>query len=294
MGRCRALFVALLFGLAGGCTSDRAVTSTTFLRRLSPFQGSNDSDSVHVDVALIQIPFADSARYSKLWTFLDEQAVALEKKGPLEENGFRIGRVGANPPAEILELVSQKRTCPDPRRVQMQPDREGRLLGLGPARAKLAFEAVQGEQSNRAEFEQAQCCLAVTPHLTDDGRTRLQAVPKIKHDNKGRLGWLPLPDRSGWTRLTKPPEEVLSDLGWETVLGQGEYLVIGAREDRPETLGYETFIRADEPLPVKRLLILRVWRPVMGKPFGEDQNGYLMQAPPLAAQASWTARGARQ
>ncbi len=298
MGRCRALMLALTLGLLSGCAGERSSTSTSFFRKLRPFQPAVPADAVQLDVALVQIPTSDSARYRELWAFLDEQAVTLEKKGPLEENGFRVGRVGASPPEELVELVSQRRNCPDPRRIQMQPGKEDRVLELGAARPHVAFQIVQGEQTNRIDMENAQCCLSVTPTLTDDGRTRLQIVPKIKHEGKGRLPWLPLADRSGWTRQTQTPAEAFSDLGWDVVLAPGEYLVIGAREDRPGTLGHESFICPDEkPLPIKRLLVLRAWRPNQdAKLAGVERDGMGTgkghQAPPLAFQAGWSARGA--
>jgi hypothetical protein len=180
----------------------------------------------------------------------------------------------------------------------MLPGKEDRVLELGAGRPHVAFQLFQGEQTNRVELENAQCCLAVTPTLTDDGRTRLQIVPKIKHEGKGRLAWLPLADRSGWTRQTQQPAEAFNDLGWDVVLAPGEYLVIGAREDRPGTLGHESFVHLDEkPAPVNRLLVLRAWRPVQdAKLAGVEREGTVSgkgrSAPPLAMQAAWSARGA--
>lgn len=292
MGRCCALALTLV--MLAGCSSERSVTSASFFSRLRPFQGSPPADAVQLDVALVQIPCTDAARYGELWTFLDEQAVNLEKKGILEENGFRVGRVGSTPPEELRELVSQRRNCPDPRRVQMQPGKEDRVLELGAARPHVAFQVVRGEQANRVELENAQCCLGVTPTLTDDGRTCLQIVPKIKHEGKGRLPWLPLADRSGWTRQMQQPADSFNELSWDVVLAPGEYLVIGAREDRPGTLGHEAFVHPEEkPTPLKRLLVLRAWRPVQDSKLAgiEHEAAGKGHAPPLAIQAGWSARG---
>jgi hypothetical protein len=298
MGRCRALLLALTLGILSGCSGERVATSSSFLSRLRPFQTSPPPDAVHLDVALVQIPYADAARYGELWTFLDEQAVNLEKKSTLEDNGFRVGRVGATPPEELRELVNQRRNCPDPRRIQMQPGKEDRVLDLGTARPHVAFQVIQGEQTNNIDLENAQCCLSVTPTLTDDGRTRLQIVPKIKHEGKNHIPWLPLADRSGWTRQMQQPSDTFPDLGWDVVLAPGEYLVIGARDDRPGTLGHEAFVRPDEkPVPVKRLLVLRAWRPVQdAKLAGIEHEGSTGRghAPPLAIQAGWSARGSSQ
>ncbi len=291
MRRCRALLLALLIGAAAGCAGERS-SSTSLLHRLRPFQGVTGPDAVQIDVALVQIPYGDAARYRELWTFLDEQAVALDKKSALEENGFRVGRVGANPPEELLELVSQRRSCPDPRRVQMLAGKDERAFDLGPVLHKASLEIIRGEQSMPVELEDALCCLGVTPVAAEDGRTRLQIVPKVKQ-TRGPLGWLPRPDRSGWTRQFEPVAEKIADLGWEVTMAPGEYLVIGAREDKPGTLGHQAFVRPDEGVPVKRLLVLRTWREGGGPKLAEREpvpDGSPRRAPPLAVQAG-LARG---
>ena len=48
----------------------------------------------------------------------------------------------------------------------------------------------------------------------------------------------------------EPVAEKIADLGWEVTMAPGEYLVIGAREDRPGTLGHQAFVRPDESVPV--------------------------------------------
>src|SRR5436190_18692161 len=124
MGRCRALVLALTLGALSGCTGDTATTSASWLQKLRPYQGISGPEAVHLDVALVNIPLADSARYRSLWTFVDEQAVALEKQSVLEGNGFRVGQASANAPAELLELLTEPRSCPDPRRIQMHAGKD--------------------------------------------------------------------------------------------------------------------------------------------------------------------------
>src|SRR5947208_11795638 len=63
MGRCRALMLALTLGILSGCSGERSRTSTSFFSKLRPFQASPPADSVQLDVALVQIPYSDAARY---------------------------------------------------------------------------------------------------------------------------------------------------------------------------------------------------------------------------------------
>lgn len=292
MGRCRALVLALTLGALSGCTGDTAGTTASWLQK-RPYQGITGPDSVHLDVALVNIPLADSARYRALWTFVDEQAVVLEKQSILDGNGFRVGQTSASAPAELVELLTEPRSCRDPRRIQMHADKDERCIDLGPVLQKISFQVVDGDQGKRVELEQAQCALSVTPQLTDDGRTRLVIVPKIKHGAKGILPWKPKADRSGWTRQNDQAAETYLALGWEVVLAPGEFVVIGAREDRPGTLGHESFVRPNESYPVKRLLVLRAWREVEQEKFGDLSREEGDGPAPLALQAGWTgsARG---
>lgn len=292
MGRCRALVLALTLGALSGCTGDTAGTTASWLQKRRPYQGISGPEAVHLDVALLNIPLADAARYRALWTFVDEQAVPLEKQAVLEDNGFRVGQASAAPPAELRELLTEPRSCPDPRRIQMHAGKDERCIDLGPALQKVSFQIADGEPGKRVELEQAQCALSVTPHLTDDGRTRLVIVPKVKHGAKGLLPWRPKSDLSGWTRQNDQAAETYPALGWEVVLAPGEFAVIGAREDRRETLGHQSFVRTEEKFPVKRLLVLRAWREAQEKP-GEPARADGDGPAPLALQAGWTgsARG---
>ena len=105
------------------------------------------------------------------------------------------------------------------------------------------------------------------------------------------MPWRPLADRSGWTLQLQQPTEAYAALGWEVSLAPGEYLVVGARFDRPGTLGHEAFVRTDEPAPVQRLLFLRTARPGavldLGLPSAAS-DGTSSRPPPLALQASWS------
>src|SRR5206468_3199315 len=159
----RAVMTALLLTVLPGCLGDQA-GSKAWLRRLSPFQGVSGPDVVNLQVALIQVPYADFARYRDLWTFLDEQAVQMEKQGELEE---------------------------------------------------------------------AQCCLGVAPSLDENGGVRLSVTPKVRHASSSKLPWRPRSDRAGWSLNFQQPVEEFPEAGFEVPINPGQYLVVGARVDRP-------------------------------------------------------------
>lgn len=285
------LVLALTAGLFVGCTTDRPVTSTSWLQRFRPFQGA---DVVQMEVALLEVPAGDNVFNAGLWTFVDEQTVPLEKKDVLEGNGFRVGQASATPPPELQDLLTSERSNPDAHHIQMHSGKAEKPLELGPPRPKCHFLVRQGEQSAEVELEQAQGCLLVVPTLTDDGRTHLAFTPQVRHAANGLMPWRPKADRSGWARQPQAAVESYAALGWEVTLAPGEYVLIGARSDRPDTLGYACFVRNDEPAPVQRLLVIRTSRAPAAAEFMPAEAGAATRSrpPPLALQVNWSsARG---
>jgi hypothetical protein len=250
---------------------------------------------VQLDVAVVEVPAGDSFVNSDLWSFVDEQVVPLEKKALLEDNGLRIGQVGSTPPAGLLELLTQKRSCPGPRRVSLPPGKAGRPLDLGPPRERCLFYLRQDDQPVKRELEQVRCSLGIVPVFTEDGKVRLTCKPQMQHAGKGRTPWKPRADRSGWALQVTQPTETFDTLGWDIGLAPGEFLLVGARFDRPATLGHTIFVRTDEAVPVQRLLVIRAGRqgPTSSADSTPTEDGSPSPPPPLALQAGWSSiRGA--
>jgi hypothetical protein len=70
-------------------------------------------------------------------------------------------------------------------------------------------------------------------------------------------------------------------------LGANEYVVVGARFDRPGSLGCQAFVRADESPPAQRMLVIRTCRTAPDAP--DDGDDILGRSPPVASQASTSA-----
>jgi hypothetical protein len=101
----------------------------------------------------------------------------------------------------------------------------------------------------------------------------------------------PAEDRSGWLMDTRRPKEDFTVFSWEATLAPNEYLVIGGRYDKPETLGHQCFVRSEEATPVQRLLVIRCCsvKPsatplATSAPGGEEDTGD--KGLPLALQAA--------
>jgi hypothetical protein len=242
-----------------------------------------------MDVALLERPVGDAYLDHDVWTVADEQVVPPERRALLEDNGFRLGQIGGQPPAGLQNLLTSDRTCINPRRLQLHADNATPLI-VGPRADTCRFALHRDGQATQVVLEQAECVLSVTPSLAEDGRIRLHFTPQIRHGEESvRPG--PSADHSNWVMQQQHPTETYDALGWDVTVAPGEYVVVGARGDKPATLGHASFVRAGEAVPVQRLLVIRTTRTEKGPATAEApaECSLSSKAPPLALQASCTA-----
>jgi hypothetical protein len=243
-----------------------------------------------MEVAVIVRPLGDHAVNRALWEQADEQAVDLERKVALEDNGFRAGLIGRVPPAGLRDLLDSPRSNPDPRYVRLHAGNPV-PVSLGRPGTHCRFHLVQDERATPVELDDAECLLEIVPTLSDDGRTLLRFTPHIKH---GKPSGSPRAVRepSGthrWERETQQPEEAYLALSWEMALVPNEYLVLGTRLDQADTLGHRCFLGTENGRRVQRLLVIRTARPQPGTGLEDETVG---RAPPVALQATGiSARG---
>jgi hypothetical protein len=260
MCRGRALVLGLLTVWLAGCTTSQPVRNTAWLHRFWPNGGGGPSgpDVIQMQVALLERPVGDRYLNQDFWDVVDEQVVALERKAVLEDNGFRIGQVGGLTPPELQDLLLSERSCANPRCIQLHAGKPSVLL-LGPALVHCQFQIDEDGRSVPVHLDQAQCTLEVVPTLTREGRIRLHFTPQIHH---GETALMPRPaaDRSGWLLQEQRPIERYPNLSWDVTLAPNEYVAVGARYDRPQTLGHECFVRREQPAPVQRMLVIRTGR----------------------------------
>jgi hypothetical protein len=291
----QALVLGLLSGLFVGCAHDKPMRTSAWLDRWRPFHGSAAADVIEIRVSLVERPPGDAFINQELWTLADEQIIPLERKAVLEENGFRIGQVGGNTPAGLLTLLTSGRSNVNPRGLFVHAGRPNPIL-LGPVNPHCSFSIQQDGQAANISLEKAQCAFDLVSTLTSDGRTRLQFTPQVHYGDK-KLIPKAAADGSGFIMQEEWPTNSYPSLAWEVTLAANQYVVVGARLDRAQTLGYQCFLRRDESVPVQRLLVIgsrRMAAPTSDGIFAEasDHNPSPSRTPPLALQAAWTkARG---
>ncbi len=282
------LLIALLAVPLSGCAW-KGERARPWHAGLPGFGGVAGKDVVLMDVVLLEAPYGDRYVDKGLWDLVDEQIIPLEKKSLLEQNGFRIGLVGASPPSELLMLLTSPRSNVNPRRLQIRSGKTAPPLVLGPIREQSVFAIQRGKEKESIKLDRTEHLLEVTATLTEDGRTRLVFKPQVKHGETSMEMWRARPDRSDWMLQSSRPTKSWSSLEWELTLAPDEYVVIGGRFDRPGTLGHTSFLRRAESAPTQRLLVIRTSRPKKV----ESEEVSKTNAPPLALQTNWSAlRGA--
>ncbi len=146
MRRRLALMLALCLGCAAGCHPGGAARSTAWLPRLRPFQGPAGADVVQMRVALVECPLGEpDFRYinGELWALADERAIDLEHQQVMKDSGFRVGQVGSQPPARLLELLTSGRSNTAARSISFRAD-HAKELPIGPTLPACRY-TVEGE-----------------------------------------------------------------------------------------------------------------------------------------------------
>lgn len=287
-----ALLLLLLLAALVGCVNRPQVHQTNWLDRMLRPAGPAAADTVQMDVALIERPLGDTYLIQGLWEGADEQVVALEQRAALEDNGLRIGQIGGIVPVNLQNMLTSEKSCANPRRIRTASAKPTRLT-LGPEVAECSFQLPVDGKPTPVKLSKALCTLEVTPTLTADGRIKLRFLPQLLHGDAQQLP-RPTEDRTGWMLKEERPTERYTNLAWEVTLAPGEYVLVGGRYDKPESLGHQCFLRRDEANGVQRLLVIRT--AYAGKAPNGQAAAFEESTPPrvpaLASQATLTsARG---
>jgi hypothetical protein len=255
------LLMMLLFGAAGGCTTDNPARSTAWFKGQPSLRGPAGPDVVRIEWALIERPVGDHYLNEDLWALANEQVVPLECKDVLENNGLRIAQLGGLLPAQFQEVVRSERSNPNPRRRHVRAG-QATVLPLGPVRARCdsAPPGPLGSEGKRLEkMVNVQFGIAITPSLASDNNVRLSLTPQVQYGGV-KTAIKPAEDGSGWTCREQAETAMYDALSWDAMLTPDEYLLVGCRFGSPQTFGQECFVRTEEPKPVQRLLVIRAIR----------------------------------
>lgn len=258
MRRWAALALALATCQMAGCISEEPLRTSAWAERFRKFGYSEQAPVVQFEVRLIEQPVGDRYINRDLWREHTDDWVVGDAKSVLEKNGFRVGRLVGQPPSELQRLMVSERSCINPRVLVKAAGKETQLH-LGPVMTTCKCRVYHDDNVTEVELHQAQCSLMVVPTFTEDGKTRLKFTPKVRHGDHISQ-FRPASDRSGWLLEVGPQARLFPELSWEVTLAPNEYLLVGCMPERPDTLGFRSFVDCGSLAPVQRLLVLRTAR----------------------------------
>jgi hypothetical protein len=286
MRRRLSLILALGVTWAAGCAPVDAVRSTSWLPHRRVFQGPTGPDVVQMRVAVLECtPGEAEWRYlnGELWQLADESLIEEDRRQAMTESGFRVAKVGTQPPARLLSLLTSKRFNPAPRELSFRTG-DPKPLYLGPALAHCRYQT--GRDVEPLDLEQADCKLVVVASRAPDGKTLLRLTPEVEHGEAKNVYRVD-PQAGSFLSVPERPAETYPQMAWEADLGLNEYLIVGGNYDRTETLGHQFFVRPDETVPVQRLLVIQMGAAPAESPAPQPPAaGGKGRAVPVALQAA--------
>src|SRR5262245_5185793 len=172
--------VAIALLLCSGCLWSRPAATGGWLTSRKATAAPRGDNVVVLQVSVLEVPVGDGGPTRQLWAGIDEGAVLLDRRARLDDNGFRVAVAAGNASDSLTALLKSQRSNPRPFE---HTTRAGttKTVPLGGARSVCAFEVRANGQATTAEFENAQCAMAVTPTLTPDGQVTLTFAPQIEH-----------------------------------------------------------------------------------------------------------------
>ena len=196
----RRIVVLLPLLALAGCTPLPQGKSPLMPTQMSP-------DSVVLDMFFVRFPFGDPAVNEKLWEQIDEQQFAPDLRERLAQNGFRVGVVSGQMPVATVEADGAERQAgrrpagwkgsklnsleAEPRvvrrHVQTRAGQPTEILASS-VYPELTVLLRRSDQLSGETYQLAQGVFTAKAFPQPDGRTRLQLVPELQHDQPGSAG----------------------------------------------------------------------------------------------------------
>jgi hypothetical protein len=242
-------------------------------------------DAVVMDIAVIERPLGDPFLNQELWQRADQLAVDLDRKSLLEANGLRVGQLVGLTPAELQDLLTSPRWCPQPYK-RFTPSGRRHTCRIEVLHPHCQYDVHLGRKVLDEQVDRANFCFDVTPTHTNDGRTKLSFIPKVETGEQ-MLPFQPASHEGNWVYRVERPAKDYPELSFEVTLRPNEYLIIGPDLTRKNTIGHRAFVEDEGLEPMQRLLVIRTARSLHSA--DEPSLAELARSsasPPLAVQAT--------
>lgn len=201
--------------------------------------------AVTLEIVFVERPIHDPLMGEQLWGEVDQiGSLPADVRQKLNEMGFRVGRVGANPPRALQTLMGlstevgnddEKRLVG--RRVVLPSGAETEITtGQPHLRSSISMPTAQGMEVKN--FENVRGVFRLKAKRLQEGWARIEFLPEIHH---GRMANRPIAVRGGWQLQTAQSIERLYGQQFALDLNLGEMIVITGKLDPEDSVGKQFF-----------------------------------------------------
>lgn len=281
MRRVGIVIFVILCGVLASCMPIESVGRTIGLVKQKSFEIPKGPDGIWFDVAPLIVPVGDRYANDGIWTETDEQILPAATRLKLQENGLRVGLIvsGRTPDGLQRLLGSPKSNAPNgpnSARRHIKPEPTATKTQLLAEFPRLEIPLRLDDQTQTKSFENAKCQFEILPSLDGDTKVRLVFTPQIEFDDKEK--WKRLNSGVALAVQGQRSTENFVPLQFDVSLGPNDFVVIGGRLDKQETLGFKLFINPDSQQPAQRLMVVRAGRFKPGKPAEIPKSSLAAQA----------------
>ena len=254
------LLVVLALAASMGCVRNSAkLAEHAYWIGLKPKAPTVEPDVVELHYIFVDRPAGDASINDTVWREADENAVPLDLKAALRQNGLRVGKLGATLSSEMLELLKASNATQEGRKHFTHSGGLAKVQTTG-VQERMSLFTFDNGQTQGEEFADVQGYLELTPIIGAGSEVRVQLLPKLEFGPRQHKR-VPAPDLTGWQVRNERDERLFPDLKSELKLVSGEYCLVGCWMDRKGTLGQQLFSATVNGQDRQVVLLIRAVRP---------------------------------
>ena len=230
-------------------------------------------DSAVFDVLLTRIPYQDRDLARDFWNDVDEMEIDAATRTRLNEQGFRVGLIGASPPESLSKLLSLKgRELRDSLEEEVDYSKpettNAPITNSKPVTLRVGMKSMietrnevcpsipilENENGSLVgkTYADARTTLSVSIEQNLDGSVSFNIAPILKYGvpqltTRYQHGQL--------VRVQEQPTKSFEQLKFSTPLRPGQFLVLGATDANTDALGKYFFSDGGEDFDQKILVI---------------------------------------
>ncbi len=245
-----ALPGCLLFDWSTGWLAGESASAfkNSSLNRLAKIPAPKTA--VTLEIVYVERPVGDPLLGAALWDEVDQiGSVPADDRQALAELGFRVGRVGANPPRALQTLMGlaaevgiedQKRLVSRPLVLPSGAEME---INAGMPRRKATFNIPTSDGMEQKTFNNVRGVFRIKAKQLQVGWARIEFLPEIHH---GRMAHRAVAVRGDdWRFQTSQVIERLYDQRFSFDLNLGEMVIITGTGEPKDSIGWHFFHSAD-------------------------------------------------